>query len=140
MAPRGSRLKQRALLLLLLLTATACDSQGLPFSRHQKSSADQGTVAQLEKRLKAVETQVSTPPREAETLLSFQKRTVNTFPLEGSTTPMRQVADQWVFHLRGKSGDGTFVCVDDEAHCIDLKSLREQLLRPSSDPLGILAR
>lgn len=67
--------------------------------------------------------------------VSFETKYTEIIPLEGKE-PAYEIVDQWVFRPDDEK-DGTLICVDDDQHCIGLLKLKEQLGRPSNDPLGI---
>jgi hypothetical protein len=76
------------------------------------------------------------PPKPA---VSLQIKYLRAIPIRGASAPAYETVPQWVFQPSGEK-DGTLICVGDGSHCIELQKLREQLNRPSDDPLGIRTR
>lgn len=72
------------------------------------------------------------PPR---TRVSLQTKYTKAIPMNGSE-PAYEVVEQWVFQPDGDK-DQALICVEDDLHCIPVLKLKEQLNRPSNDPLGI---
>jgi hypothetical protein len=90
-------------------------------------------VGELQKPLSTYnQVRASTTPPQSGARVTLQKKVVRVIP----NTEPKQMADQWVFHVSEKQDD-TVICVNDEAHCITLERLRDQLYRPGDDPNGI---
>ena len=133
---------RKCVLSLSLLGMAACQQQSPPDAtvRELQPRADR---VEAEARNRASDRSSSEPVSEGaqkmpppETLVTFQSRTVKLIPTARAEEPMKQVADQWIFKMKG-TNDDTTICVDDDAHCIKLRTLREQLYRLANDPLGI---
>ncbi len=118
----------RAALVLLFacLASTSCDR----ITAGARNSGGVGSQRAGTARPSPIDSKASPPA--SEPVVSLRTK----FTASGVTNGgfrWTQSVQQWVF----QPADDTEICVGDDAHCIVLSKLKEQLYRPPNDPLGI---